>query len=233
MHRIQWLGTSALVLGVLAGTASGCSVGLSASAPPPHAQQPVHHTQQPRSTPQPTQTPTAPTPSAPVTPVSSAPVTSAVPSAPASTGADASDPAIAPSSPAVSPTSGTSARLVRYGSNGVTVHSAADAGKLRGTSAAFRRFVVASVPQGAADCSAGGSVTVDAWRADGFAVGDVFECPGGYRAIWGTQGGDRWHQLIGSQDVWSCTDLRRYSVPTSIAGDKCYGQGKLQDYRQA
>lgn len=217
--RLGWLSAT---LGALALVTAGCGLGGGGE----QAQPPVQH----RAVHQHTPTPTAGYATATATPASTPTPT---PSEPAGTDPVSIDPAVAPSSPAVQPSSGEPPRLVRYPGDGVTVQGAADAAKLRGTTPAFRQFVVANVPQGSTDCSGGGSISVQAWRADGFAVGDVFECPGGYRAIWGTNGGASWRQLVGSQDVWSCSKLERFKVPTSIAGDKCYGGGRLQDYRQA
>jgi hypothetical protein len=170
-------------------------------------------------------------PAAPETSATAAPTTSTPTPTPSETAS--TDPAVAPSSPAVPPSTGTAPRLVRYPGDGVTVQGPGDAAKLEGTSKAFRDFVLANLPQGSPDCTGGGSITVAAYRADGFAIGDVFECPGGYRAIWGTNGGSSWRELVGSQDVWSCKDLQRYRVPTSIAGDKCFANGGLRDYRQS
>ncbi|HET8561724.1 MAG TPA: hypothetical protein VFL69_14470 [Marmoricola sp.] len=224
MLRLRRLGTSAIVLGLLAGASAGClGDGQRAADPPPRAQ----HTRAA----EPASAPSSPTTSAPPSAsVSAAPTASTSPT-PTGTASQDTGPAIAPSSPAISPSTGTAPRLVRYSGDGVKVSGPADAGKLRGTSRAFRSFIVARVPQGSADCGSG-SITVNAWRADGFAVGDVFECPGGYRAIWGSPDGS-WRELIGSQDIWSCADLRRWTVPTSIAGDKCFAHGKLEDYHQS
>jgi hypothetical protein len=230
MHRLRRPWTTALAFGVLAATTSGCL------GPAPQADTPARS--RPPVTARPPATRTAASapstaPASPTEPRSTAPTATAAPATPTDTPDPAtSDPAVAPSSPVVSPTTGSAPRLVRYSGDGVTVQRAADADRLHGTSTEFRQFVVAHLPQGEADCG-DGSITVKAWRADGFAVGDVFECPGGYRAIWGTAGSGSWRQLVGTQDVWSCSDLRRWSVPTSIAGDRCYADGGLQVYRQA
>ena len=228
MLRLQRFGSRAILLGVLAGTASGCFGNGQAAERPvgTHDTAAAHHQVQPPSA--------TPSPTVPASP--SASVSAAAPStSPGTPDAQPSQqdngPAVAPSSPAISPSAGTAPRLVRYSGDGVKVSGPADAGKLRGTSTAFRSFIVGRVPQGSADCGKG-SITVAAWRADGYAVGDVFECPGGYRAIWGAPNGT-WRELIGSQDIWACADLRRWSVPTSIAGDKCVEHGKLRDYRQS
>lgn len=227
MLRLQRLGTSAVVLGVLAGTAGGCfGSGQAADRPlGTHNTAAAHHQGQPSSP--------APSPTVPASPA--APTSAASSAAPGTPSAQPSQqdngPAVAPASPAISPSAGTAPRLVRYPGDGVKVSGLADADKLRGTSQAFRSFIVGQVPQGSADCGRG-SITVAAWRADGYAVGDVFECPGGYRAIWGAPNGT-WRELVGSQDIWSCADLRRWTVPTSIAGDKCVEHGKLRDYRQS
>ncbi|HEY6935081.1 MAG TPA: hypothetical protein VI452_16900 [Marmoricola sp.] len=234
MHRLPRPWTTALALGVLAATTSGCLGSAPRADTPVRSRPPA--TARPSATRAATSAPSTP-PASPTGPRSTAPTATAAPATPTDAPADApavgaSDPAVAPASPVVSPTTGSAPRLVRYSGDGVTVQRAADADRLHGTSPEFRRFVVAHLPQGQADCG-NGSITVKAWRADGFAVGDVFECPGGYRAIWGTAGGGSWRQLVGTQDVWSCSDLHRWSVPTSIAGDKCSADGGLQEYRQA
>jgi hypothetical protein len=221
MPRIHRLARTALCLGAVGALTAGCFGG----AVQPAAQAPVkRHHPKASATVAPSAGPSAVSSTEPAT---STPTPSGTPTAVAT-----SPDVIAPSSPAISPSSGTAPRLVRYGATGVTVRTAADAAKLHGTSQAFRRFIVATVPQTPSGCSQGGSVTVQAWRADGFAVGDVFAC-GGYRAIWGTDGGTSWRELIGAQDLWSCSDLRRYRVPTSIAGDKCVANGQVEDYRQS
>ena len=218
MRAWKRLGRLTVALGALALVTAGCGLGGGdqQAQPPVTAHKVRSHTP----------TPTAPETSASAAPTTSTPTPS--PTEPAST-----DPAVAPSSPAVQPSNGSAPRLVRYPGDGVTVQGPADATKLHGTSKAFRTFVLANRPQGSSDCSGGGAITVEAYRADGFAVGDVFSCPGGHRAIWGTNGGASWRELMGSQDVWSCKNLERYQVPTSIAGDKCFADGKLQDYRQS
>lgn len=223
MRGFKRLGTVAVGLGALALVTAGCGLG----GGDQQAEPPVKH----RTVQSETPTPEAPETSASSVPTTSTPTTSTP--TPSPSDPPGTDPAVAPSSPAVQPSAGEAPRLVRYPGDGVTVQTGDDAAKLRGTTDAFKKFVVASVPKGSADCSGGGSITIQAWRADGFAVGDVFACPGGYRAIWGTNGGASWRELVGSQDIWSCKNLERYQVPTSIAGDKCIADGRLKDYRQS
>lgn len=154
--------------------------------------------------PTPTVSLTPPSPTPPVTPPSSPSVSSAPP---------------APSGPP---------RLVRYHGQGITVTGPGGVDKLHGTSRAFRDFVAGYVPAGSPGCGSG-SITIRAWRSDGFAVGDVFECPGGYAAIFGAPQGT-WRELIGSQALWSCHALRTWSVPSAIAGHQCEGPTGVQPY---
>jgi len=67
-------------------------------------------------------------------------------------------------------------------------------------------------PAGGEDCFIG--VTVDAYDPAGFARGGVNDC-GGYVALWGRRDGV-WKELIGTQDAWTCTDLRKFGLPPGL-----------------
>ena len=64
-------------------------------------------------------------------------------------------------------------------------------------------------------------VSVKSLRTDGYAVGAVNECGGGYVAMWATVDGD-WKEIDATQDLWDCAVLAEYRVPSDIAGDTCY-----------
>ena len=120
-------------------------------------------------------------------------------------------------------------------SPGVEVQSRADAKDLRGAPKAFKRFI-GNKAQRVADHSTceGGyvGVTVARVRTDGFAVGGVNDC-GGYAALWAIVDG-HWKQIDGTQEIWGCGVLVRHSVPSSIAGNKCYDYEaqKMRHYHQ-
>ena len=132
--------------------------------------------------------------------------------------------------PTATPSPTPAPRLVRYPGDGVRVTGPANVSRLGATDQAFRDFVVAQVPSGSPGCGHG-SISVQAWSSAGFAVGSVFDCPGGNAVIWGAPDGS-WRQLIGSQALWSCTALHKWSVPSSIAGDKCEGPAGPEPYPQ-
>ena len=143
----------------------------------------------------------------------------------------------APSSPATSsppaspsePTSSEAApepELIPYAggeSRGFEVKGRDDADKMTGAPAPFKRFI-GGVAQEIADessCTDGYvGVTVEMLRTDGYASGGVNDC-GGYRALWAVVDG-QWKEIAGSQEMWDCAVLRRYAVPSDVAGDACY-----------
>ena len=117
-------------------------------------------------------------------------------------------------------------RLIVYAggeSPGVEVHSRADAKDLRGAPKAFKRFIGKTAQRLAdhSDCQhAYVGVTVERVRTDGFAVGGVNDC-GGYAAMWAVVDA-HWKEIQGTQDSWECRVLKRYQVPSDIAGHRCY-----------
>jgi hypothetical protein len=111
------------------------------------------------------------------------------------------------------------------------IEKASDVEKLTGTSAEFKAFIADQVanltpPAGATDCAIGVGVAV--YDPSGFARGGVNAC-GGYAALWGIQDG-KWKELIGTQDLWACADLRKYKVPSTMA-DTCYESMKEVPYK--
>lgn len=170
-----------------------------------------------------TLTPGAPQDAGPIAPAPTPPSASVTASSPT--------PPVTPPSPPVSsapPAPSGPPRLVRYNGQGIRVTTPGEVNKLHGTSRAFRDFVAAELPPGSPGCGPG-SITIRAWRSDGFAVGDVFDCPGGAAAIFGAPHG-RWRLLIASQALWSCHALRTWSVPSAIAGHQCEGPTGVRPY---
>ena len=130
-------------------------------------------------------------------------------------------------------------RLIGYAggeSPGVEVHDRADVRKLDGAPAAFKQFIARTaerlVKKSSCDDAAVG-VTVETLRTDGYAVGGVSDC-GGYAAMWAVVDG-RWKEIQGTQDSWECRILKRYRVPSDVAGTSCYNYktGKAHHYSQA
>ncbi|HET7735252.1 MAG TPA: hypothetical protein VFK52_04720 [Nocardioidaceae bacterium] len=110
------------------------------------------------------------------------------------------------------------------GEQGVFVESADEATtELAGASDDFRAFVGGLVTdlQAMADCAdAAVGVTVEHVVDDRWAFGGVHQC-GGYRALWGRDDQGRWVELLGSQEMWLCSELDDAGVPRSVAGP-CY-----------
>jgi hypothetical protein len=120
----------------------------------------------------------------------------------------------------------TPSRIVDFGEKGVEVQTAADAAKLKGTSEEFQEFIADLAthlerPAGGEDCFVG--VTVAAYDPAGFARGGVNDC-GGYVALWGRKDG-RWKELIGTQDAWTCADLKKFGLPPGLV-TTCIGPVK-------
>jgi len=111
----------------------------------------------------------------------------------------------------------TPSRIINFGEKGVEVQKADDVAKLRGTSEEFKAFIADLAthlerPAGGEDCFIG--VTVDAYDPAGFARGGVNDC-GGYVALWGRKDGT-WKELIGTQDAWTCSDLKKHGLPPGL-----------------
>lgn len=112
---------------------------------------------------------------------------------------------------------------------GVTVTKAADLAKLKGAPDDFKQFVAGLIdgfeapPQD--DCRFKVSVTkVD---TSGFAAGSMGSC-GGAMYIWAEQDGV-WQEIWSGQELPVCADMKKYSVPKPIAGDKCYRNENMTD----
>lgn len=110
------------------------------------------------------------------------------------------------------------------------IEKPSDVDKLKGTSPEFKAFIADQVKSltaapATSECEIG--VGVAAYAPSGFARGNVSAC-GGYAALWGIRDG-RWKELIGTQDLWSCTDLRKFKVPAGLV-DSCYESMKEVPY---
>lgn len=154
---------------------------------------------------------------------------SAAPTVPPSTAPSSTTLAPTPSATPTAPSTAPSTkkpRLIGYAggeSTGVEVHTRSDAKKLHGAPASFKTFIgdIAQKFTDTSDCDAAAKgVTVETLRTDGFAAGGVNDC-GGYAALWAVVDG-RWKQIQGSQDAWKCDVLKRYQVPSDVAGTTCY-----------
>jgi hypothetical protein len=186
---------------------------------------------------------------APQTPVSSSDVSeSPSPSSeapespspsPSSDAPESPSPSTGAESPSAPPTVETPPRLIAYAggeSPGVQVQERADAKKLHGAPADFKRFIgdLAQRLADMSDCSkAYVGVTVETLRTDGYAVGGINEC-GGYQALWAVVDG-HWKEIQGTQDSWACAGLKRYQVPSDVVGTSCYDYGakKQRSYHQS
>jgi hypothetical protein len=146
--------------------------------------------------------------------------------------AEPDNPAAMSSAPA--PSAGGSNRVIRFGEGGeheVFIRKATDVDKLTGTSPAFKAFIADQAanltpPAGANDCDVGVGVAI--YDPAGFARGGVNAC-GGYAALWGIQDG-KWKELIGTQDLWACADLRKFKVPATMT-NTCYQSMKEVPYK--
>ncbi|MBB6626834.1 hypothetical protein H5V45_05820 [Nocardioides sp. KIGAM211] len=217
-HPTLRLAVGATALAALA----ACSSGSNAAAP---AQDPTDATSAASSSPSPS--PSAATDGASPSASSATSSTSPSPSpSPSAATSEASPSASAPPAPTPTAAPAEKPRLISYAggeSPGVTVHTRAQARRLTGAPAAFKRFVgdTAEKITDSESCDAAAKgITVDAVRTDGYAVGGVNEC-GGYAALWAVVDGS-WKEIAGTQDSWECKVLKQYTVPSDIAGDTCY-----------
>lgn len=140
----------------------------------------------------------------------------------------ASDSAAAPRTPTTSspdptqdPTS-VPPELIPY--TGGEVRTTADANNLTGAPDSFKKFIGHTAERLTKDASCEGGdvgVTVKTLRTDGYAVGAVNDCDGGYVALWAIVDGD-WREIDDTLDLWDCAALAEHRVPSDIAGDTCY-----------
>lgn len=126
-------------------------------------------------------------------------------------------------------------RLVQLGSKnhgGIVLRKAADVSKLKGTPEDFRQFMAGvidtSAHWGPPDKNCPTTITVEKYDTSGYAYGSIGEC-GGAVLMWGKRHGV-WQQVWGGQDIPACADLKKYSIPSSIAGKQCWNGKKAVPY---
>jgi hypothetical protein len=134
-----------------------------------------------------------------------------------------------------SPSTESKSELIVYSekpeeSAGVTIETVADVRKLEGAPDDFRQFVAGLVDSSTTmlvDKECPFSVSVAKIDPSGFAIGSMFSC-GGAAYIWAKRDGV-WQEIWGGQELPDCDDMKKYSVPKSIVGDKCLDDQK-QDH---
>lgn len=142
------------------------------------------------------------------------------------------------------------ADVVRYPGRGVEVwRLGGDLPRLGATPPAFRRFVgryldrqwreVGARPA----CRHSALVTVKVYDTRRYArfsnagmfahAGDPASCNAGGHAAIAAHWRGRWREVLGTQEgFYNCPDLRRYRVPRTVAGGRCYdAQFDLVPYR--
>ena len=127
---------------------------------------------------------------------------------------------------------GTKAELIEYDHDdaaGVVIAKPADVAKLKGAPDDFKQFVAGIVDASKTlpedDCQ----FTVGIAKVDtsGFAAGSMHSC-GGAVYIWAKRDGV-WQEIWAGQELPLCDDLKKYSVPKAIGGDKCYDDKNMKD----
>lgn len=124
-------------------------------------------------------------------------------------------------------------RLVTYPGDGVSVTIKNVDSALKDTTPAFRAFITNQLHVlwtsggSVAGCQGAALISLTAFRADGFAsasneglFGTDLCARGGNNALYAVVGGV-WKEIAATQSGYDCTDLRRYHVPTVIAGSSC------------
>jgi hypothetical protein len=116
------------------------------------------------------------------------------------------------------------AELIRYDQEepaGVSIAKAAEVSKLKGAPDDFKQFIAGLIdglktpPD--EDCQF--TVGVEKIDTSGFASGNQHSC-GGAVYIWAKRDGV-WQEIWGGQELPDCDTMEKYSVPTTIVGDKC------------
>jgi hypothetical protein len=121
----------------------------------------------------------------------------------------------------------TDSRIINFDKNhdgGVILRKASDVSKLKGTPEDFRQFMAGvidtSLHWGPMDKQCPTTISVVKFDPSGYASGGIGDC-GGAALMWGKQHGV-WQQVWGGQSVPDCVDLKKYAIPSSIAGNKCW-----------
>jgi hypothetical protein len=133
------------------------------------------------------------------------------------------------------PSSSPTTKLIDYekgnSNGGVELKKAADVSKLEGAPDDFKRFIAGvtdQATQGVTDNECPIIVGVSKIDTSGYASGSIREC-GGAAFIWAKRDGV-WQQIWGGQTTPGCNDMRKYSVPKAIAGEKCWDGKDEVDY---
>ena len=114
---------------------------------------------------------------------------------------------------------------------GVSIAKPADVAQLVGAPNGFKQYVAGLVDASKTppddDCQS--TVGVAKVDTSGFAAGSMHSC-GGAVYIWAKRTGV-WQEIWSGQELQDCADMRKYFVPKSIAGNKCYDANKKKvDY---
>ncbi|MBZ5739967.1 hypothetical protein [Nocardioides mangrovi] len=157
----------------------------------------------------------------------------------AACGSDDSDDSGTASPAPATPTASATPELITYqhgGDPGVQVETLGEKARLKGAPDDFADFIgqTAQVLAEQSTCSDGYvGVTVAVVRSDGFARGGVNDC-GGYAALW-ARTDSAWAEIDGTQEMWDCSTLEEYAVPSDVAGSDCWDSAanKRRDYQHA
>ena len=155
----------------------------------------------------------------------------------------------APSTAAAAAPSSAAGDLLTYSNRegSVTLLTIGDKeAKLPGAPASFRKFARSTMRaawqgyfEGRPACKGVPIIQVKALRTDGFAFGYAGDHPrpgcqagGGYVAFWAVRKGE-WKQVIGTQDVPTCSRLEKLDFPSEVGVDECYDGTDVVPYDHA
>jgi hypothetical protein len=136
---------------------------------------------------------------------------------------------VASCGPARTPTAETSRtprppNLVDYGKEGIELRSGRDVHKLKGAPDDFKQYMAGLADATGFDADPDDEcvprVYVDKIEPRGYASGAEISC-GGAAIIWARRDGI-WREIWSGQITPDCPTMKKYSVPTSIVGDRCY-----------
>ena len=116
-----------------------------------------------------------------------------------------------------------------------TIRNDSDITKLTGAGGSFKQFILSVLHKGQAidggDCDQPYTVTVGKLYNQKFAIGNAGAC-GGYAPLWASVNGV-WQEIAGTQQGYKCAVLQQYTVPSVIAGSKCFdANGESVPYSQ-
>lgn len=119
--------------------------------------------------------------------------------------------------------------LIEY-PDGVKIANQADLAKLTNAPATFGAYLYGTIEQARVAAQVDGcsiAVTVHKIYKQSYASGAVQvtgeggSCGGGFKNLWGDNGGS-WKSLTGTQSsAFGCADLVKYKVPSKVAGTTC------------